>query len=115
MQETQRRRAARSLLIAAALIAAAPIAYTPPAVARSWVTTSSCTYSRYYGYSNCQVTSTYIPDMVRDLESERREAAERLKEDAKWENFCKPKFRTDEYGIRRASYAVSGCEFGRSE
>jgi hypothetical protein len=110
MKETQRRMAVKSLLMVAALIA-----HASPAIARSWVTTSSCTYSRYYGYSNCQVISTYIPDTVRDFENEQREATERQKEDAKWENFCRPKFRTDEYGMRRASYAKSGCEFGRSE
>jgi hypothetical protein len=29
--------------------------------------------------------------------------------------FCKPSFKADEYGVRRASDATRGCEFGRSE
>jgi hypothetical protein len=109
MNETQRR------MLVTSLMAAALIACASPAIAGSRVTTSSCTYSRYYGSSHCQVTSTYIPDPVYDPENEQREATERLQEVAKWESFCKPKFRTDEYGVRRASYARSGCEFGRSE
>src|SRR5690348_9316613 len=100
----------KRLLIAAALIAPAS-----PAFADSWVTTSNCTYSHYYGYSRCQITKSYVSDPIRDIEQERRDAAERQIEEAKWEKFCKPKFRTDAYGVRRASYANSGCEFGRSE
>ena len=100
----------KELLIAAALISCAS-----PALAGSSVTTSNCTSSRYYGHVNCQSTRTYISDPRRDFEQERRDAAARHEEDVKWEEFCKPKFRTDAYGIRRASYTERGCEFGRSE
>ncbi|HET7887119.1 MAG TPA: hypothetical protein VFL62_12900 [Bradyrhizobium sp.] len=97
------------------LLTAALFAYASPALAGSFVTTSNCRFSGYYGYVNCYATRTYVPDPIIDLEQERREAAERHKEDLKWEAFCKPKFRTDAYGMRRASYTRSGCEFGRSE
>jgi len=86
-----------------------------PAFAGSYVSTWGCKYSRYYGYNHCRETYTELPDPVRDPEQERLDAAARQKEDAKWEAFCKPTFKTDELGVRRASYAKHGCEFGRSE
>jgi hypothetical protein len=79
------------------------------------VESSNCKYSRFYGYSNCKTTWTEIPDPVRNLEQERQDATARQREDEKWEAFCKPKFKADEYGVRRASYANNGCEFGLSE
>jgi hypothetical protein len=91
------------------------IAYASPAIAGSWVTTSDCRSSRHYGYISCQSLSAYISDPARDIAQEQRDAAERDSEAVKWEQFCKPKFRVDAYGVRRASYARSGCEFGRSE
>jgi hypothetical protein len=42
---------------------------------------------------------------VRDPEQERLERAERQNEIAKWQEVCKPVFKADEYGVRRASYA----------
>jgi hypothetical protein len=86
-----------------------------PALAGSYVSTWSCKYSRFYAYDNCRTTWTHIPDPVRDPEQERLDAIAFAKENAKWEAFCKPTFRADEYGVRRASYARQGCEFGRSE
>jgi hypothetical protein len=100
----------KTLLTIAALLACAS-----PALADSLVASSSCKYSRYYGYSNCKTTWTRIPDPVRDPEQERLDAIARQKEDAKWLEFCKPVFRADEYGVRRASYAKKGCEFGQNE
>jgi hypothetical protein len=97
------------------MLMAALVAYASPALAGSFVSTWSCRYSRYYGYSNCRTTSTKIPDPVRDLEQERLDAIELHKEDAKWEAFCKPAYTADEYGVRHASYATKGCEFGQSE
>jgi hypothetical protein len=97
------------------LMAFALLASASPTLAGSLVTTSGCKFSGYYGYTNCHATWTYIPDPVRDLERERQDAAARLEEDTKWEGFCKPKFWTDAYGVRRASYTRRGCEFGRSE
>jgi hypothetical protein len=86
-----------------------------PASAESEATTWGCRYSRFYGYSNCRSTWTRIPDPVRDPEQERQDAIARQKEGEKWEQFCKPTYRNDEFGIRRASYAKQGCEFGRTE
>lgn len=97
------------------MITAAFIACASPAFAGSFAATSSCRYSRYYGYSNCSLTLRELADPVRNPEQERLDAIALQKEDAKWEEFCKPKFQADEYGVRRASYAVKGCEFGRSE
>lgn len=97
------------------LMAVALIAHASPTLARSWVTASSCNSSRFYGYINCHRSSTYIPSQVRDVQQERRDAIERDTEDAKWEKFCRPTYKTDAYGIRRASYAQIGCEFGRNE
>jgi hypothetical protein len=97
------------------MMIAALVAFASPALAGSSVSTWGCRYSRYYGYSNCRSTWTDIPDPVRDPERERQDAAARQKEGAKWEAFCKPKFYADEYGVRRASYANQGCEFGRTE
>jgi hypothetical protein len=54
--------------------------------AGSLVSTWSCKYSRFYGYSNCMTTWTRVPDPVRDLEQERLDAIARQKEDAKWEH-----------------------------
>ncbi len=86
-----------------------------PALADSMVETSHCRYSRYYGYSSCSTTWTRIAPPVRNPEQARLDAIALQKEDAKWEAFCKPKFRADDYGVRRASYSAKGCEFGRSE
>lgn len=96
-------------------IGAALVAWAPPALADTYVESTSCRGSWYYGDSNCRTTYTKIPAPVRNPEQERLDAIERQKEDAKWSAFCKPKFRTDEHGVRRAAYAVRGCEFGRSE
>jgi hypothetical protein len=86
-----------------------------PAFAGSLVSRGDCVYSRFYGYSSCASTLTYIPTPVRDLEQERIDAAAQAKEDEKWDAFCKPTFKTDDYGVRRASYARRGCDVGRSE
>lgn len=94
---------------------AALVAFAAPALAETLVATSHCKYSRYYGYDNCRTTWTKLPAPVRDPEQERLDAIALRKEDAKWEAFCKPKFSTDALGVRRASYATRGCEFGRSE
>jgi hypothetical protein len=100
----------KKLIMIAALVACAS-----PALADSYVSTWGCKYSRYYGYRNCRSTSTKIPDPVRDVEQERLDAAARQKEDEKWTTFCKPAFTADEYGVRHATYAKQGCEFGRNE
>lgn len=91
------------------------VACASPASAESLVSSTSCKYSRYYGYDNCRTIWTRIPAAVRNPEQERLDALALQKEDAKWEAFCKPKFRADEFGVRRATYATQGCEFGRSE
>ena len=54
-------------------------------------------------------------DPVRNPEQERRDAIAEQKQDEQWDAFCKPTFKADEYGIRRASYAAKGCDVGRSE
>lgn len=97
------------------LMTAVLVVGTSPALAGGYVSTSNCKYSHYYGYENCKTTWTEIPDPVRDPEQERQDSIARQKEEAKWKEFCKPVFRADEYGVRRASYAKAGCEFGRSE
>lgn len=97
------------------MITAAFVACVSPALAVTQVSTSSCRYSRYYGYNHCTTTWREIADPVRDPEQERLDAIARQKEDEKWTSFCKPTFKADEYGVRRASYAIKGCEFGRSE
>ena len=94
---------------------AALVACGSPALAETMVSTSHCKYSRYYGYSNCRETWTKLPDPVRNPEQERLDAIALQKEDAKWAAFCRPSFKADEFGVRRASYASKGCEFGRSE
>ena len=100
----------KTLAMAAALVACAS-----PALAETLVSTSHCKFSRYYGYDSCRTTWTKIPDPVRNPEQERLDAAALQKETAKWEAFCKPSFKADAFGVRRASYARQGCEFGRSE
>ena len=97
------------------MITAAFAACVSPALAGTWVETSNCKYSRYYGYSNCVRTSREVADPVRNPEQERLDAAAQRKEDEKWAAFCKPRFTADDFGVRRASYALKGCEFGRSE
>ncbi len=97
------------MMIAAFAVAASPVS------AGSLVETGSCKYSQFYGYSHCTTTWTEVPDPVRDPEQERLDRAERQKEIAKWQDFCKPVFKADQYGVRRASYAKPGCEFGRTE
>lgn len=86
-----------------------------PALAGSLVSTRDCYYSSYYGYSHCASTWTYQPSPARDVEQERLDAIAQAKQDETWDAFCKPTFRTDQYGIRRASYAQRGCDVGRSE
>jgi hypothetical protein len=110
VQPRQWRKMVKKLVLAAALVACAS-----PALAGSYVSTWSCKYSRFYAYNNCRTTWTHIPDPVFDPEQERRDAIALARENAKWEAFCKPTFTADEYGVRRASYARQGCEFGRSE
>src|ERR1700719_3841774 len=102
--------AVKKLLVSAVLVACAS-----PAFAGSYVSTSDCRYSLYYGYSSCVSTRTYVADPVRDPEQERRDAIAQQKQDEQWEAFCKPTFKADEYGIRRASYAAKGCDVGRNE
>jgi hypothetical protein len=97
------------------MITAAFVACASPALAGTWVSTSSCRFSRHYGYSNCVRTWREIADPVRNPEQERVDAIALQKEDEKWMAFCKPSFRADEFGVRRASYTLRGCEFGRSE
>lgn len=97
------------------MMIAACVALASPAFAGSFVSTWGCRHSGYYGYSNCRSTRTWVRDPVRDPEQQRLDAIERRKEDAKWDEFCKPRFRTDQYGVRRAYYANQGCEFGRTE
>ena len=96
-------------------IAAALIAWASPAPADTLIESSNCKFSGYYGYRNCRTTWTRIPAPVRNPEQERLDALASQKEDAKWTAFCKPSFKADEHGVRRASYATPGCEFGRSE
>jgi hypothetical protein len=98
------------LIVLAALMVSAS-----PALAEEFVRTSNCNFSGYYGYSNCTTTWREIAEPVRDLAQEKRDEIARQQEDAKWEAFCKPTYHADQYGVRRASYAKPGCEFGRSE
>lgn len=100
----------RKLVLAAALVV-----WASPSLAGTYMRASSCKFSGSYGYSNCLTTWTHLPDPVRDPEQDRRDAIARAKENEKWTAFCKPTFARDEYGVHRASYAVTGCEFGRSE
>jgi hypothetical protein len=97
------------------LLAVALVVCASPALAGSLVSTSDCRFSRFYGYSHCISTLTYVPDPVRNLEQERLDAIAQAKEDEKWDAFCRPTFKADRYGIRRASYAAKGCDVGRSE
>lgn len=106
----QRRLTATKLMVIAAFVAIAS-----PALAGSEVSSWNCRYSYFYGYSHCTTTWTEIPDPVRDPEQERLDRIARQKEEAKWQDFCKPVFKADQYGVRRASYAKPGCEFGRTE
>jgi hypothetical protein len=110
MNRPQRRMTVKKLMMVSALVA-----FASPALAGSSVATWNCKYSRYYGSSSCKTVWTDIPDRVRDLEQERQDEIAREREDARWEAFCKPQFRADEYGVHRASYAKKGCEFGRTE
>jgi hypothetical protein len=100
----------KKLLMITALVACAS-----PALADQLVASTNCKYSRSYGYNSCRTTWTKVPDPVRNPEQERQDAVARQKEDAKWEEFCKPVFRADEYGVRRAIYLQKGCEFGQNE
>jgi hypothetical protein len=100
----------KKLVMTAALVASAS-----PVFAGSSVSTWDCKYSRFYGTSHCRLSWTDVPDPVRDPQQEREDAIAREQQDAKWEAFCKPTFHADQYGIKRASYAQRGCEFGRSE
>jgi hypothetical protein len=106
----QRRTTVKKLMMIAAFVVVAS-----PVSAGSLVATGNCRYSHFYGYSHCTTTWTEIADPVRDPEQERLDQIARQKEIAKWQDFCKPVFKADEYGVRRASYAKPGCEFGRTE
>jgi len=97
------------------MMIAAAVALASPAWAGTWVETANCRFSGYYGYAGCRTVWTEIPDPVRDPEQERLDKIAREKELAKWEAFCKPVFKADQFGVRRASYANAGCEYGRSE
>jgi hypothetical protein len=99
----------RKLIVAAALVVLASPAFADGFVA------SSCNFSGYFGYSNCRTIWREIAEPVRDLKQERLDEIARQQDDAKWEAFCKPTFHADQYGVRRATYAKPGCEFGRSE
>ena len=100
----------KKLLMVTALVACAS-----PALANSLVASSTLQIFAHYGYDNCRTTWTKIPDPVRDPEQERLDAIARRKEDAKWMEFCKPVFKPDDFGVRRATYARKGCEFGLNE
>jgi hypothetical protein len=94
---------------------AALVLCASPACAGSFVSTWNCSRSWYYGYTSCMSTWTRVEPAVRDPARQRLDAIAFQKEDAKWEEFCKPTFKADKYGVRRASYAKKGCDFGRSE
>ncbi|MCC7348542.1 MAG: hypothetical protein IT538_14205 [Variibacter sp.] len=51
-----------------------------------------------------------IPAPVTDEEVARSEARH-----ARWASRCRPQFRTDRYGVKRAYYAAPGCDLGRSD
>ncbi|MGJ4889716.1 hypothetical protein ACQR1Y_16060 [Bradyrhizobium sp. HKCCYLRH3099] len=110
----------RTMAVEKILIPALLALSVSPVQARSWVDRSVCQGSRFYGYSRCTYTHTELPPASRDVSftpspAARQEEEARDAEAAKWEAYCKPVYRHDEYGIRRASYAHAGCEFGRSE
>jgi hypothetical protein len=114
-RDTPMWRPQRTLTVAKLMMIAAFVAVASPASAGSEVSSWNCRYSYFYGYSHCTNTWTEIPDPVRDPEQERLDRIARQKEEAKWQDFCKPVFKADQYGVRRASYAKPGCEFGRTE
>lgn len=47
-----------------------------------------------------------------DAQAEERRSAERYR---KWLARCQPEFRQDRYGVSRARYVASGCDFGKTE
>ncbi len=97
------------------MLSIAFVACASPAVAGTHVSTKNCAYSHFYGYSSCVWTSTYVAPPFPDAAQERADAIAQAKQDEKWDSFCQPTFKTDQYGVRRASYAAKGCDVGRSE
>lgn len=77
--------------------------------AQGWSATSSCSRNPYS--SNCRVTVEPI-EPPRPLTAE--ELAAQEAEVAKWEGYCKPTKRQDQYGVYRYHYAHEGCDVGRS-
>ena len=96
---------------ALALVALAPAG---PAVAGEAYSTH-CVYSR--GLASC--VDHWGGSFARILEIapplNERDAAAAAERDRLWAARCKPRARIDQYGVRRFSYAASGCEFGRYE
>jgi hypothetical protein len=74
-------------------------------------TTSYLPSRPYFGGSMSGATVYDLPSNAETVE----EAAAREERFQRWEAFCRPVGRLDQYGVTRMAYAHAGCEFGRSE
>lgn len=63
----------------------------------------------FCGHSQPGAKIIQVPPAVSAEERERREIEDRL-----WQEYCQPKLRYGEYGVRYYVYAKPGCEFGRN-
>lgn len=83
-------------------------------------TSSSTTCRRLAGggqVCNSEATVQRIRPWSELTAAERADIAEdnRIRDQriAAWEDFCKPTYADDSFGVTRASYAHKGCDFGR--
>ena len=64
----------------------------------------------WYKFGHTQAQIVHVPPPTSDYE--RAQQAIRIEV---WEKACKPVGRVDDLGVTRLSYAMKGCEFGRTE
>lgn len=96
--------------------------WTISASAETQVSVQKCTRD-YSGASICTTTSGKVEEPPRpkplNSKAEAAAAAAALKQEneriEKWEAYCQPTGKIDEFGVTRLSYAHKGCEFGISE
>jgi hypothetical protein len=103
------RRAATAALACAALLAPQP----------AWAGSANVSCVRSHGMLNCAAQwgeGGGFPRVIAlDTDRDERAAAAGAERDRQWAARCKPRLRTDRYGVGRYTYAAPGCEFGRSE
>ena len=83
--------------------------------AQAWEIRTTCSHSRFYGWSSCRTLGIEDQPQTRDYAQQAEDAMARQQHIKNWEAYCKPTRTYDDLGVVRLRYAEKGCEFGRGE